>query len=296
MPVFRIRLWPMLGTGLLLARFASAQEVSTADRARQAIGQRFQEISAEKLDARGYVARPEQNLVPGVRLEDFRADLEQGSGDELAGKFCAAHSSSALAVNTFGPWRQDPQSLRLLGQTGFTALQFERKCPTGLPGIPPNLDLLLESPGAVIGVESKFLEILKPKQPRFNDSYRPENLPQLEPCWAQLMESLQTGPKQYLDAAQLVRHYLGLRKRPEFKGRKIYLLYLFWEPENWSEFPEYRQHRIELAAFQARIRDSEVTFAWRPYSELWNQWRKLGLRPGHIQTLQQRYILKIQAT
>ena len=293
MPVCRIRFWPMLGTGLLLARFACAQEVSTADRARQAIGQRFQEISAEKLDARGYVARPEQNLLPGVRLEDFRADLEQGSGDELAGKFCAAHSSSALAVNTFGPWRQNPQSLRLLGQTGFTALQFERKCPTGLRGIPPNLDLLLESPGAVIGVESKFLEILTPKPPKFTHSYQPEKLPQLEPCWAKLMESLSKSPEQYLDAAQLVRHYLGLRHQPEFRGRNIYLLYVFWEPENWRDFPEYRRHRIELAAFQEAVRDSEVTFVWHSYPDLWRQWQELGLESEHVRALQARYLLKI---
>ena len=282
-----------LGLGLLLGSYASAQEVSTADRAQQAIQQRFQEISPAPLDARGHVARPELNLLPDVRLQDVRPDLEQGSGDELAGKFCAAHSSSALAVNTFGPWRRNPQSLRLLGQTGFTSLQFERKCPTGLQGIPPNLDVVLETPGVVIGIESKFLEILEPKPPKFNDSYKPENLPQLEPCWAQLLESLKTSPKQYLDAAQLVRHYLGLRKRPEFKGRKIYLLYLFWEPENWNEFPEYRQHRTELAAFQAQVKDSDVTFVWRSYPEMWSQWQKLGLRPDHIHALQQRYLLKI---
>lgn len=290
---YRTGIWPVLGTVLLWTQYACAQDVSTAARAKQAIGQRFNEIAAEQLDDRGYVARPELNLLPEVQLEDFRADLAQGSGDELAGKFLAAHSSSALAVNTFGPWRSNPQSLQLLGQTGFTALQFERKCPTGLPGIPPNLDLVLESPGAVIGVESKFLEILEPKAPKFNDSYTPENLPQLEPCWADLMAALRIGPKQYLDAAQLVRHYLGLRKRPEFKGRKIYLLYLFWEPVNWREFPEYRQHRTELAAFQAQVRDSDVTFIWRSYPELWNQWQQLRLRPTHVQALQQRYLLKI---
>lgn len=285
--------WRRLGTCLLLAQVACAQEVSTADRARQAIGQRFQEISAAPLDARGYVARPELNLLPGVRLEDFRADLERGSGDELAGKFCAAHSSAALAANTFGPWRRNPQALQLLGQTGFTALQFERQCPTGLRGIPPNLDLLLERPGAVIGIESKFLEILTPKPPKFTHSYQPENLPQLEPCWAKLMESLSKSPEQYLDAAQLVRHYLGLRHQPEFKDRKIYLLYVFWEPENWRDFPEYRRHRIELAAFQEAVRDSEVTFVWHSYPDLWRQWQELGLESEHVRALQARYLLKI---
>ena len=277
----------------LLAQAAFAQELSTADRAKRAIRQRYDEISADKLDDRGYAARAELNLVPGVRLEDIRADLEQGSGNELEGKFRAAHSSSALAVNTFGPWRKNPQPLSLLGKTGFTALQFEKHCPTGLGGIPPNLDLVIVGTDVVIGVESKFLEFLSPKQPKFADSYTRGNLPQMEPCWAELMDALKAGPEQYLDGAQLVRHYLGLRNQPEFKGKKIILLNLFWEPENWADFPEYRQHRAELTAFQEKVKDSEVTFVWMTYPELWSQWKALGLSPDHVREIQKRYLLSI---
>jgi hypothetical protein len=279
--------------GLWLVQAACAQELSTADCAKQAIWQRYNDISAEKLDGHGYALRSELNLVPGVRLEDIQADFAQGSGNELEGKFRAAHSSSALAANTFGPWRKNPQALSLLGKTGFTSLQFERQCPTGLGGIPPNLDLVIVGPDVVIGVESKFLETLAPKQPRFTASYKPENLPQMEPRWAELMASLKAGPEQYLDGAQLVRHYLGLRNQPEFKGRKIILLNIFWEPENWADFPEYRQHRQELAAFQAAIKDSEVIFVWMTYPELWRYWEALGLFPDHVRNLRARYGLSI---
>lgn len=270
-----------------------AQTPTTADRAKQAIRQRYNEISAEKLDALGYATRAELNLIPGVRLEDVRADFAQGSGNELEGKFRAAHSSSALAANTFGPWRNNPQSLSLLGQTGFTVLRFERQCPTGLGGIPPNLDLVVEGPDVVIGVESKFLEFLAPKPPKFTDSYKPGNLPQMEPCWANLMAALKAGPEQYVDGAQLVRHYLGLRNQPEFKGKKIILLNVFWEPENWSDFPEYRQHRAELAAFQEMVKDSDVTFVWMTYPELWSQWEAQGLFPEHVREIRKRYALSI---
>lgn len=281
------------GIGVLWSLTAFGQNFSTAVRAKQAIQQRYDEISAEKLDARGYAGRAELNLVPGVLLEDVRADLEQGSGNELEGKFRAAHSSSALAVNTFGPWRKNPQSLSLLGKTGFTALQFERQCPTGLGGIPPNLDLVIVGTDVVIGVESKFLEFLVPKQPTFTASYKPENLPQMEESWAKLMASLKTGPEQYLDGAQLVRHYLGLRNQPEFKGKKIILLNIFWEPENWADFSEYRQHRAELAAFQEKVKDSEVTFVWMTYPDLWSQWEALGLFPDHVREIRKRYLLAI---
>lgn len=278
---------------ILWASIAFAQPSSTADRARQAIRQRYDEISAEKLDDRGYAVSAELNLVPGVLLEDVRADLAQGSGNELEGKFRAAHSSSALAVNTFGPWRKNPQSLSLLGKTGFTSLRFERQCPTGLGGIPPNLDLVIEGPDVVIGVESKFLEFLTPKPPKFTDSYKRENLPQMEDGWAKLMDALKTGPEQYLDAAQLVRHYLGLRNQPEFKGKKIILLNIFWEPENGQDFPEYRQHQAELAAFQDAVKDSNVTFVWMTYPELWRQWGTQGLCPDHVRDLRKRYGLPI---
>ena len=283
----------VLMTTLLLAPAAFSQDLSTADRAKLAIQQRYNEISAEKLDNRGYAARPELNLLPGVRLEDIQADFAHGSGNELAGKFCAAHSSSALAANTFGPWRKNPQPLSLLGKTGFTALQFEKQCPTGLGGIPPNLDLVIVGTDIVIGIESKFLETLIPTQPVFTGSYTRERLPQIEECWAKLMGDLKAGPKQYLDGAQLVRHYLGLRNQPEFKGKKIILLNMFWEPENWADFPKYRQHRAELAAFQEAVKDSEVTFVWMTYPELWRYWEALGLFPEHVRDLQKRYGLSI---
>ena len=49
------------------------------------------------LDAKGYVREPSENLIEGVRLADFEADLRQGDGNELEGKFRAAHC--------LPPWR-----------------------------------------------------------------------------------------------------------------------------------------------------------------------------------------------
>jgi len=283
----------LLAAILLLAPFAPAQVPTTAGRAQQAIQRRYNEISSEKLDAQGYAVRAELNLIPGVLLEEVRADLEQGTGNELEGKFRAAHSSSALAVNTFGPWRNHPERLSLRGKTGFESLQFERKCPTGLGGFPPNLDVLIEGSHLVIGVESKFLEILAPKQPKFAASYTRENLPRMEENWAAWMDEMKKGPKQYLDAAQLVRHYLGLRNQPEFKGKKIVLLYLFWEPRNWKEFAEYRTHRKELEVFREKVKGSEIAFIWMTYPQLWKQWETLGLYPDHVRELRKRYGLAI---
>ena len=58
------------------------------------------------LNRAGYVDVASDNLVPSVRLEDFEADVRGGAGAELKGKFRAVHSSTALAVNVFGPFRR----------------------------------------------------------------------------------------------------------------------------------------------------------------------------------------------
>ena len=287
----RAVLW--IGILSALVQASDAQESGTAERAKKAIRQRYNEISTQPLRENGYAAGPEWNLVPGVRLEDIQADFLQGSGNELEGKFCAAHSSSALAANTFGPWRNQPEKLNLLGMSGFTSFRFERQCPTGLGGIPPNLDFLVEGPEIVIGAESKFLEILTPKKPHFAASYKPENLPQMEKCWADWMEELKEGPEQFLDATQLVRHYLGLRNQPEFRGKKIILLYIFWEPENAMDFQEYRQHREELAVFESKVKKSEVTFVWMTYPQLWDQWESRGFYADPVREIRKRYLLSI---
>jgi hypothetical protein len=62
---------------------------------------------------KGYVSQAGQNLNEGVSLVDFEADLRQAGGNEMEGKFRAAHSSSALAVNTFAPFKSDSAPLRL---------------------------------------------------------------------------------------------------------------------------------------------------------------------------------------
>jgi len=46
---------------------------------------------------------------------------------------------------------------------------------------------------------------------------------------------------QHLDVAQLIKHYLGIRKRYGHKDTKV-LLYLYWEPENASALAEFGRH------------------------------------------------------
>ena len=73
------------------------------------------------------------NLLPGIEPSSIEADFRRGKGSELDSKFCAAHSSAALAVNVFGPFRDGAQPFPIPGIGELTLQQFERTFPTSLP-------------------------------------------------------------------------------------------------------------------------------------------------------------------
>jgi hypothetical protein len=93
-------------------------------------------------------------------------------------------------------------------------------------------------------------------------SYRKERLPQAEDKWLALMESLRGSAPKYLDVAQLIKHYFGLRNTAEYTRRNITLLYLFWEPENSSKFDLFQKHRDELNEFAYEVADTSIRFAY----------------------------------
>ncbi len=226
------------------------------------------------LDEKGYVGEASQNLIEGVRLVDFEADLRQGDGNEMEGKFRAAHSSSALAVNAFARFKSDPTVLNLLGIDGFTGLSFERKCPHGLAGRrSPNLDVVADDPNRVVAIESKCLEHLSPHVAKFSPAYDNDIKDgRRQTAWFREMLRLVEGPRTYrwLDAAQLVKHAFGLSYT--FLDRPVTLLYLFWEPSNPEAFPNFSEHRAEIVRFAESISGGGPELVTMSYPELWKSW------------------------
>lgn len=93
--------------------------------------------------------------------------FEAGSGNELAdvgerpAKMRALHSSSALVVNFFDRWIDQPGVVleALDAPTGGVSMRFESQFPTGLHGTPPNLDAAIKwADGTWLGTQSKFTE------------------------------------------------------------------------------------------------------------------------------------------
>ncbi len=247
------------------------------------------------LDAHGYSASFADNLVPSVRVDDFASDLAQGSGKELSGKFRAAHSSSALAVNCFGPFKRNLSGLRVCGDESFTSLCFEKRCPIGLHGTPPNLDVLMERAGRVVAIESKCTEYLSPHNARFSTSYGTIHDARRRSTWFQEMQRLIDAPHAYgcLDAAQLIKHALGFMYC--YPERRVTLLYLYWEPLNAVEHRVFEDHRREVAEFANRIAGPGLAFEATTYNDLWSSWAETAppwLRT-HLQDLRARYVITI---
>ncbi len=265
--------------------------------AKEALWNRYRKLNPKiSVDTRGYVQSSELNLLQPDWMGLIREDYEKGGGKELDQKFRAIHSSAALVANHFARFKQDSSQLIMLGQSGFKPVALEKQLPTGLRGIPPNLNVFLESSSACIAIESKLLEILSPKRPHFSVSYSEEDrLPYCEPQWRRLIESAPDSEEAYLDAAQLVKHYLGLVyhiKKNEIR-KKPMLLYLYWKPEDAKEIREYQKHDQELEEFRNKVAGTSVEFVSMSYSELWEGWTREPALSDHARKLAERYSVKI---
>lgn len=265
----------------------------------------------------GRVERLCDNLVERAERVDFERDLLEGDGGELAEdprwkapKFHAPHSSSALAVNCFAPFKRRIHDLpNLTGENkAFDSLRFEAKCPTGVGPRDPNLDVLLCNSSDVLGIESKLKEHCKSRSP----SIQKEDLARAEKYLApdgicdwrcgenyfKEMKRLVKEKKTYkrLDAMQLIKHAFGLARLGEETGKSVKLLYVYWEPDNGGQLKIFEQHKEEVEAFADKIKDSTPAFEHISYPCLWNKWKNnadADWVSKHICDLESRYRISI---
>jgi len=164
----------------------------------------------------------------------------------------------------------------------------------GLKGTKPHLDVLLKSENLVLGIESKFLEILSETKPVFSDNYFKINDHRKTSKWFQAMELIVNGEASFtrLDAAQLIKHFFGICYKKSTEKRV--LLYLFWEPVNASEQQEYIKHRQELDDFSKMVAGNNLLeFRHLSYTKLWAQWENIPAMAEHCKNLQARYLIEI---
>jgi hypothetical protein len=258
---------------------------------------RFEKVITDKCNKpniKGYFLNNSENLIDGIDLDLFQSDLMQGSGNELKSKFNAIYSSSALAVNNFAIVKKLLKDFKFLNYSDFNNAQFERQFKTGLGGTPPNLDFTIENNETIIAFESKFLEPLDKKYAKFTESYKKENLNYLDDFWFSLINKYH-NVSTYLDVAQLIKHSIGLinHKRLFPHIKKLILVYIYWTPDNFVEFAEYKQHQKELTVFEKDIENSnDLEFISLTYYQFWNLYDK-SIFKEHFDKMKNRYKIEI---
>jgi hypothetical protein len=255
-----------------------------------------------RLDAKRYASTFDQALLPSFDKPTrtaIRRDLEGKGGSELVGrkgsrpKFQAAHSSAALAANTFGPFLGGDTPVPFDGNVIEGTAALERECPTGLGGTPPTLDFVVEGDD-VLAIESKCTETFTTHEAAFSETYA-SLANRMHPSWRREYEVLAEDPRRYrfLDAAQLIKHYLGLKR--EFEGQAIVFGYLYWEPFDALSLAPCAVHRAELTEFSRGLADPQVRFRALSCEQLWDEWDRDPLLSDHAAALRKRYGVSVGA-
>ncbi len=231
-----------------------------------------------------YTVDLNQNLFEPL-LEENQKRFEDGNGHEVQGsldapaKMQALHSSSALGVNIFQYWQKRGLIKEIASACGFCdrtskyseSIVFEDKYYINTKFvIPPNIDVVFHNyltlPDELFAVECKFSEAYggRPHGGLKSKYLEEENL------WSDLAALNKLGWEtnhdakrySYLDAAQLIKHILGLKARVGIKEFK--LLYLWYDVLGIDG----ASHRAEVEDFTKIAKSDGINFLAMTYQEL----------------------------
>ena len=150
----------------------------------------------------------------------------------------------------------------------------------------------------IIAIESKLTEYLSPEEEgrtfESRSSYeRKIRDDRRRGQWFRAIDKFD-GQFRHLNFAQLVKHALALAREP--KDKKVTLLYLYWEPQNWCDFDVFREHRQEVACFSDFVAGGFPRFRFMSYRDLWAAWEKTAepvWLKGHCARLRARYGVRL---
>jgi hypothetical protein len=242
--------------------------------------------------ADGRIREPKHLLIKGVAERIWPVALERVRLD-------TPHSSMALVINSFFPWQKDVARLPLGGRLGFDAIQFNVRCPTGLRGTPPHLDLMALRDDHVVGATVRAVEYLKRKKSSISTTYDRTlaDTPGMSP-WRDHLEAWRAGAAAYVhvDLAALVKYATALGRT--FPDRTSTLVYLYWEPLDAASYDEFRDHRRELASLAGAVGGARVEVAVESFDFLWQRWLDQGgpdWLAAHVARLRSRYAVSLAA-
>lgn len=221
------------------------------------------------------------------RLVDWRSgllpslvDLAEGDVTRLfdPARLRQPQTAGAMALNSFLPWRDIPERLRFAGHGPFSDLRFLARCPTGVRGTPPILELLANKGADLVAVSARGADYLAHKPARLAPAYEAMTWPEAMAGWQRLMSLLEAEPGRYrhLDAISLLKNAIGLART--FPGYRVTLVYLFWEPES-ADALAFHRHRSEIKSVAEMVAGSRVAFSSLSFEELWAAWERSHREP-----------------
>lgn len=188
-------------------------------------------------------------------------------------KFREPQSAQSIALNSFLRWQACPGLLPLADIEGFRELRFGGRCPTGIRGTPPYLDLIATTADSVVAVTSRTTDYLQKKKTKLAANYLDIGMGRPFEPWRDLARGVVENRSQLsrVDVASLVKFAYGLART--FPTHKILLVYLYWEPQGVGTMPLFGVHRAELDEIAAQAKHSKVEFFAQSFDDLWTSWR-----------------------
>lgn len=182
----------------------------------------------------------------------------------------------SLALNSFLPWLDHVDQLRLGGESNFNEVHFDTRCPTGVRGTPPQLELIALGPDSIAAVTARSTEYLQRRRARLAAAYDDLEVPQSLGAWHGVLRNLQTKPgsDRYVDSATLLKFAIGLART--FPRHRIALVYLFLEPTDAADLAPFAAHRAEVRSLVERSRGTAVQLHAMSFGELWDDWTQPG--------------------
>jgi hypothetical protein len=249
------------------------------------LGSTFQNEGEEN-----YLENVNDNVF-GALTDETLKQLSRGAGGETKDywkngkhyrpKINALHSSSALVVNMFQYWHNKDvlpilhacKQCLISREFSTNQIGFEEKFVISDDAetfrFPPNIDVVIDDTQQIYAIESKFTEPYNRRRPKDRKGIRKEYLELESGFWNGLPNLYDLAKKicpvcpddefRYLDAAQLIKHTLGLKKR----GKNFRLLYLWYDVIG----QEGAEHRKEIERF-AEIAKNDIQFSHITYQEV----------------------------
>ena len=228
----------------------------------------FEPLSKESLDC--------FNLGDGNETKDTKTRLA---------KMKSLHSSSAIAVNLFQYWQKKDvypivYACKLCSKTGkigeehstsTSKIKFEEKFEISgdksLFPYSPNIDVVIKDfQSLIFAIESKFTEPYNSRKQKGISQKYIDNVS----FWNGLSNLYELAKEispdnnkfQYLDAAQLIKHILGLKKKHNKNG--FHLLYIWYDVIGKDD----AEHRKEIEQFAEIAKKDNIKFSQVTYQEV----------------------------